>query len=842
MVVHWFYRPKNDIWKPFGVDDSFLIEAAYQAGETDPLPVDGTRYDVYIKDRVKKPVYWPDEDQEIRRCSWFNRLSPEGRWVPYEEEVAAKLEAEYTAALQTGQWQRKLVLSSGDWVMLHSPSVMMHFPTSSATHGALDDWGQVQPSSDPALKPRVVHRGLEGLPDIPDSENEEVDHLCFVVHGIGAACDIQFRSIFEVVDNYREMTDAIAAKHFAGARLASRANRVEFLPVNWHSKLHGEEKGTDNRIKPLTLRSIPKLRSFVNDTLLDVLFYTSPIYCQTILDTVCSEINKVYKMFKERNPGFGGEVSLIGHSLGSLILFDLLSGQSAGEAGDGQFDVTGSPQGPVKPRWEKDLSLEEVFVKLGIDEHAHIFLSQGISMAELASCSEEDLKEAELPLCPRKKLINYLQARTGNVNGYQEFQNSAVHSTVDYTIGPAGTGQPSVKYPRLDVQPQAFFAFGSPIGMFMAVRGIHSLGDDFKLPTCARFFNIFHPYDPVAYRIESLVNLEYSGLRPVLIPHHMGRKRMHLELKETMSRMGTDIKQKFLDSMKAVYSMAGTITGATEAIEEISGERDSVSPEPEEDNVTITAQLNAGRRIDYVLQEAPMESFNEYLWSLASHLGYWQSEDTSLLVLKEIYTTRGVQPDDQLDHAGQSTGVGSTASKPPPQMPSSSSFPAPNFTQTFTPTSLPSYPSPLCLPSYPSPPSLPPITMPPGSNPSYAPMYTPASMVAESSAPPTFFSPGAVTAPSGPTRSKHYPRPVSTSGPVIGMDPTASISGSVNPGPPPKIGMNVVSPPSGPPAPVFSGPPPEFMGPPHLSSGPTGLCGPPPPTASAPPTTFGYSR
>jgi hypothetical protein len=26
-----------------------------------------------------------------------------------------------------------------------------------------------------------------------------------------------------------------------------------------------------------------------------------------------------------------------------------------------------------------------------------------------------------------------------------------------------------------------------------------------------------------------------------------GRKRMHLELKETMTRMGTDIKQKVLD-------------------------------------------------------------------------------------------------------------------------------------------------------------------------------------------------------------------------------------------------------------------------------------------------------
>lgn len=34
-------------------------------------------------------------------------------------------------------------------------------------------------------------------------------------------------------------------------------------------------------------------------------------------------------------------------------------------------------------------------------------------------------------------------------------------------------------------------------------------------------------------------------------------------------------------------------------------------------------QLNQGRRIDYVLQEAPFESFNEYLFALASHLVYW---------------------------------------------------------------------------------------------------------------------------------------------------------------------------------------------------------------------------
>ena len=34
---------------------------------------------------------------------------------------------------------------------------------------------QVQPQVDPALKPRVVHRGLEGLPDIPDGETDQVE-------------------------------------------------------------------------------------------------------------------------------------------------------------------------------------------------------------------------------------------------------------------------------------------------------------------------------------------------------------------------------------------------------------------------------------------------------------------------------------------------------------------------------------------------------------------------------------------------------------------------------------------------------------------------------------------
>lgn len=125
---------------------------------------------------------------------------------------------------------------------------------------------------------------------------------------------------------------------------------------------------------------------------------------------------------------------------------------------------------------------------------------------------------------------------------------------ISYMMSVVGTGQPELTYPHLNFDPIAFFALGSPVGMFVTVRGLDSLGESFRLPTCPAFFNIFHPYDPVAYRIEALVNPELANVRPVLIPHHKGRKRMHLELKETMARVGADLKQKIIESVRNTWN------------------------------------------------------------------------------------------------------------------------------------------------------------------------------------------------------------------------------------------------------------------------------------------------
>ena len=39
--------------------------------------------------------------------------------------------------------------------------------------------------------------------------------------------------------------------------------------------------------------------------------------------------------------------------------------------------------------------------------------------------------------------------------------------------------------------------------------------------------------------------------------------------------------------------------------------------------VVQVGRLNGGQRIDYVLQEKPIESLNEYLFALSSHVCYW---------------------------------------------------------------------------------------------------------------------------------------------------------------------------------------------------------------------------
>jgi hypothetical protein len=71
-------------------------------------------------------------------------------------------------------------------------------------------------------------------------------------------------------------------------------------------------------------------RSLISDLALDVLLYQSS-YREEISRIVLKECNRIFNLYKERNPGFTGKVHVMGHSLGSAILFDILCRQKDAE-------------------------------------------------------------------------------------------------------------------------------------------------------------------------------------------------------------------------------------------------------------------------------------------------------------------------------------------------------------------------------------------------------------------------------------------------------------------------------------------------------------------------------
>ncbi|XP_028844867.1 SEC23-interacting protein isoform X2 [Denticeps clupeoides] len=709
---HWFYCKQveaKSVWLPFSIFDSLQLEETFNSVQPDPenvvLNTDGGRYDVQLYDRMRTAVYWEEEPTEVRRCTWFYKGDSDSRFIPYSEEFSEKLEAEYKKAVSTNQWHRRLEFPSGETIVMHNPKVIVQFQPSAMP----DEWGTTQ---DGQTRPRVVKRGIDDEHDVPDGEMPQVDHLVFMVHGIGPVCDLRFRSMVECVDDFRAVSLKLLQSHYKKALDDHTISRVEFLPVQWHTALHGDATGVDRRIKKITLPSTGRLRHFTNETLLDVLFYNSPTYCQTIVDTVASEINRLYALFMQRNPDFRGAVSVSGHSLGSLILFDLLSNQKTGFSpsclptanGINPSDVKQGnnvvSQPPVEPESKEDgeefSDLSALLEHLALSEYQSIFELEKIDVESLMMCTVDDLKEMGIPLGPRKKFAKFVKERANKQAAASEQaaaskesakqapcpQNaepmpqsapaklpvgrtvSSIH--VDYSYFEIGTGQVSVVYHTLDFEPVNFFALGSPIGMFLTVRGLESIEENYQLPTCKGFFNIYHPLDPVAYRIEPMIMPELD-IAPVLIPHHKGRKRLHLELKESLSRMGSDLKQGFISSLKSAwqtlneFARAHTSSAQLQAqlaivanqIQEEEKKREDEENkmvecsevQKEEDPPVKIGMLNGGRRIDYVLQEKPIESFNEYLFALQSHLCYWESEDTALLILKEIYKTMGIYPE-----------------------------------------------------------------------------------------------------------------------------------------------------------------------------------------------------
>ncbi|CAH8331332.1 unnamed protein product [Eruca vesicaria subsp. sativa] len=688
------------------------------------VPVKGGLYEVDLVRRHCFPVYWNGDNRRVLRGHWFARKGGLD-WLPIPETVAEQLEVAYRNKV----WRRRRFQPSGLFaarVDLQGSNLGLH-----ALFTGEDDtweaWLNVDPSGFSGIVGYTgngikLRRGYAGSyspkptqEELRQQKEEEMDdycsqvpvrHLVFMVHGIGQK--VEKSNLVDDVGNFRQITAALGERHLTSHQRGTQ--RVLFIPCQWRKglKLSGEAA-----VDKCTLEGVRRLREMLSATVHDVLYYMSPIYCQAIIDSVSNQLNRLYLKFIKRNPDYDGKISIYGHSLGSVLSYDILCHQHnlsspfpmdavykrffpdeesppISESADKPCSSHQSPN--LEPEKSNLLNNTEEITGQDNDmmdkestvvEHHHVLQEASTSVSDSVSenvglerrgseegdehdssgaissldgpdgadCrspgsspssleqswemngdsnNEDTIKLLQEEIKSLRSKVAQLQSENARILTDEKAKTSVMHKqhinekalTKD---GPTSF-TPYIKYQKLEFKVDTFFAVGSPLGVFLALRNIRigiGKGKDYweeenvieEMPACRRMFNIFHPYDPVAYRVEPLVCKEYLPKRPVIVPYHRGGKRLHIGLQtRVLTICQSKSSDKLEDSEETDDEKDGRSYGSL-MMERLTGTRDG--------------------RIDHMLQDKTFE--HPYLQAIGAHTNYWRDNDTALFIIKHLY-------------------------------------------------------------------------------------------------------------------------------------------------------------------------------------------------------------
>ncbi|KAF7251847.1 Phospholipase DDHD1 [Varanus komodoensis] len=232
------------------------------------------------------------------------------KWRGYKESSeAAGLKRKWSEAIHSLKLSRNHV----DWHSVDEVYLYSDATTSKIARTVSQKLGFSKASSSGTR----LHRGYVEEATLEDKPSPTT-HIVFVVHGIGQKMD-QGRIIRNTA-MLRETARKIEDKYFCNL-----ATHVEFLPVEWRSKLALDGDTVDS----ITPDKVRGLRDMLNSSAMDIMYYTSPLYRDELVKGLQQEMNRLYTLFCSRNPEFtekGGKASIVSHSLGCVITYDIMTG------------------------------------------------------------------------------------------------------------------------------------------------------------------------------------------------------------------------------------------------------------------------------------------------------------------------------------------------------------------------------------------------------------------------------------------------------------------------------------------------------------------------------------
>nr|XP_051684540.1 membrane-associated phosphatidylinositol transfer protein 2 isoform X2 [Oryctolagus cuniculus] len=266
---------------------------------------------------------------------------------------------------------------------------------------------------------------------------------------------------------------------------------------------------------------------------LPLLATSSPQY-QEAVATVIQRANLAYGDFIKSQEGvtFNGQVCLIGDCVGGVLAFDALcySNQPVSES------QSSSRRGSVASVQDADL-----LSPAGLVSTAHCSGSGGggggggggssLESSRHLSRSNIDIPRSNGTEDPKKQLPRKRSdSSTYELDTIQQHQAflSSLHASVLRSEPSARRSSSSTMLDstgtlgKFDFEIADLFLFGCPLGLVLALRKtvIPAL-DVFQLrPACQQVYNLFHPADPSASRLEPLLERRFHALPPFSIPRY----------------------------------------------------------------------------------------------------------------------------------------------------------------------------------------------------------------------------------------------------------------------------------------------------------------------------------
>ncbi|KAK9852138.1 hypothetical protein WJX84_007417 [Apatococcus fuscideae] len=653
-------------------------------------PVRGGLWETDLAKRRMQPVYFPEGNHRVLRGFWFVEQGSE--WIPLKETVADELETAYKGRVWAPELRHvksqkqgikaarvEIQTFTGD-----AKGMYALFASSTEMYLCRDDsmsWLSSKWSKTPTVGAKLRRGYIGPAQGAKSSEvnikQEQMDEaaaanpptrLLLVVHGIGQ--NLSGSNIAQDAQNVRMGLYQQSHEHVSPE--VSATGRIEVLPVQWRKQLNLE---VDTLARLLMPPGIEALRGMLHATAVEVLLYLTPSHCHDMLTSLIASMNSTYAKFMRRYPGFKGPVSLLAHSLGSVLSYDILCNQPlhSRRAADPLLHSLPPPSiwsTPSQSQTSKRSNPCTTAVAAGVSPSA-------AAVPALASGAWDALGTA------------HSQGRTVGTNslaaGIGGWDSSAWGLTEPAAEASALA---SGALPQLNFDVDQLICAGSPLGLFLALRGInpaHTAGlgtpgakqlmpgmsqhpDGDGLPAVRRLYNLYQPYDPVAYRLEPLIFHGAEKRKAAYAAYHRGGRRIHVGMQEFGEDMGAAAAAVSSAAGKAVsstFTLGGLLSrakpaeakepddasasgeGASDAAVEAAADKASAEADTSVWRVTdgqgadsaaaasTTGRREASGRLDFVLQSSPTE--NPWLSAISSHFSYWTSSDTALFVLRAVY-------------------------------------------------------------------------------------------------------------------------------------------------------------------------------------------------------------